>query len=164
MTLYRHVRDRAELERLVADRVMDRVPAARRLADWRDGVGELMGGLRRTLMRSPGTGRLVLTYWPELRGRSRLMDQLYGVLLDGGYAGPDVVIAADAIELYVLGSIGYDLTEAATAGRLTHISIEGTPRLVEFAAYLVKRDAEVMYASGLDVVIRGLEATLGPSA
>jgi len=164
MTLYRHVRDRAELERLVAERVLERVPPARPLADWRDGVGELMGGLRGTVLRSPGPGRLVLSCWPALRGRSRIMDQLYGVLLSAGYKGPDVVIAADAIELYVMGAIAHDLADAPVTGRLAHVGVELTPHLVEFAAYLVKRDADVMYASGLDVVIRGLEETLGPAA
>jgi AcrR family transcriptional regulator len=165
MSLYRHVRDKAELEALVVDRVLDGVADVAFEGDWRERAAALHGELRRVLLERPAVGRLVTERWAGSRGRTRIQDRLYGILREAGFSGPDVVIAADALELYTLGSICHDLTdtmrsERAGSGRLAHIGMDATPNLVEYAVWLVKRDADVMFASGYAALLEGLEAAL----
>lgn len=165
MSLYRHVRDKAELESLVVDRVLDGVAAVELSGDWRERASALHGELRRVLLERPAVGRLVIDCWASSRGRTRIQDCLFGILQEAGFSGPDVVIAADALELYTLGSVCHDLTDASRAdrsgaGRLAHIDVESTPNLVEYAVYLVKRDAGVMFASGHAALLEGLESAL----
>jgi AcrR family transcriptional regulator len=166
MSLYRHVRDKAELEALVVDRVLEGVASVRLEGGWREKATALHGELRRVLLERPAAGRLVIDGWARSRGRIRIQDRLYGVLQEAGFSGPDVVIAADALELYALGSICHDLADStrraggSDTGRLAHVGLEATPNLVEYAVYLVKRDADVMFASGYAALVEGLEAVL----
>jgi AcrR family transcriptional regulator len=167
MSLYRHVRDKAELEALVVDRVLEGVASVRLDGGWREKATALHGELRRVLLERPAAGRLVIDGWARSRGRIRIQDRLYGILQEAGFSGPDVVIAADALELYALGSICHDLADSSRpagggsdTGRLAHVGTESTPNLVEYAVYLVKRDADVMFASGYAALVEGLEAVL----
>jgi AcrR family transcriptional regulator len=169
MSLYRHVRDKAELEGLVVDRVLEGVADVELAGAWRERAAALHGELRRVMLERPAVGRLVIECWASSRGRTRIQDRLYGILQEAGFTGPDVVIAADALELFTLGSVCHDLAdgsraEGAGAGRLAHIGVESTPNLVEYAVYLVKRDSEVMFASGYAALLEGLEAALAGAA
>jgi len=166
MSLYRHVRDKADLETLIADRILEDVDTTLPPGDWREQAAALHGELRRVLLARPAVGRLVTAGWVSARGRTRLQDRLYGVLREAGFRGPDVVIAADALELFTLGSICHDLSDIARAadpavpGRLAHVTADGTPNLVEYAVFLARRDAGVLFASGYAALLEGLDAAL----
>lgn len=165
MSLYRHVRDKAELEALLVDRVLEGVAAVGLEGDWRERAAGLHAELRRALLARPGLGRLALERWSRSRGRARIQDRLFGILQEAGFRGPDVVIAADALELFALGSISHDLSTldaggSTATGRLAHIGIETTPNLVDYSVYLIRRDPDVMFASGHAALLEGLEAAL----
>ncbi len=147
MALYRHVRDKTELETLVVDLHLE---------------------VRRALLGRPAAGRLAVEHWARSRGRARVQDRLFGILRGAGFEGPDVVIVADALELFTLGSVCHDLAaasaDAAGVGRLAHVTVDLTPNLVDYSMYLARRDADVMFASGYAALLEGLEAALARGA
>lgn len=167
MSLYRHVRDKAELELRVVDRVLEPVAEVDSSGDWRQRATGLHGELRRVLLERPAVGRLVLDCWARSRSRTRIQNRLFGILQEAGFSGPDVVIAADALELYALGAVCRDLSErssdetsAGPGGRVAYIDVDTTPNLVDYAVFLIRRDADVMFASGYAALLEGLEAAL----
>jgi AcrR family transcriptional regulator len=168
MSLYRHIRDKAELEVRVVDRVLGGAAATDAEGDWRERVTSLHTGLRQVLLDRPAVGHLAIDCWARSRGRTRIQDRLYAILQDAGFSGPDVVIAADALELYTLGAICRDLSELALSAtgesglgsRVAYVDVDTTPHLVDYAVYLIRRDADVMFASGYAALLEGLEAAL----
>lgn len=98
MALYRHVADREELVRLVADHLGGLVrPQAPAGASWEDRAHAWATAQREVLRQYPGVAAWLIDNGPAGPAAYRLLDLLVGVLSDAGFDDATVARGASAI-------------------------------------------------------------------
>ena len=167
MTLYNHVKDRADLDVLVADAVLGDVRwAATRPDDWRESAAEIATAMWRAVRAHPRAIPLILTR----RTRSRVVLDTAEVLLDAlarsGRRGAELLHAFRAVTAFVVGAALGELsgTLAVQAGepaakaiaRVRALPADRYPRLREIARAAARSKAEREFESGLRSLLAGL--------
>lgn len=161
MSLYRHVRDKDDLVERIVDRRLGTVADREHAGGWREGLAALHGELRRVLLEDEGVARAFIGRPSSGPNQARILERMLEYLVEGGFRGPDVVIASDALYVYTLGSVCHDATRPVAEWPRHLARAEGaTPRLAEHARYLQRREPDVMFAVGHAAVLAGLEALL----
>jgi AcrR family transcriptional regulator len=106
---YRHFRDKHELLRAVADRVLDDVASsAEGLSDPFDGVLVMCTTLRRALLSRPAAARVLAEGPARQRNELRLTENLLTLLRQTGLRDEDCVGAYHALIEYAVGSAVVD--------------------------------------------------------
>ena len=169
MSLYWHVRDKAQLLDLVGEAVLESIELPSRTGNWQDELRAVHRSMRVALDRHPNTADLMI-------GRARygaagleLFERILGILLDAGFTPEAAFAAYDSLYLFTLGY-------AATASRTTSfvaIQLEGLaylqslpaarfPAIHAVAPVIGGRSSDARFETGLDVVLEGIERRLGP--
>lgn len=171
MSLYWHVRDKAQLLDLVGEAVLESIEVPSRTGDWQDDLRAVHRAMRIALDRHPNTADLMI-------GRARygaagltLFEHILRILLDAGFTADSAFAAYDSLYLFTLGY-------AATASRTTSfvaIQLEGLaylrslpatrfPAIHAVAPAIGRRSADARFETGLDVVLEGIARRLGPGS
>ncbi|MCW2785397.1 MAG: Transcriptional regulator, TetR family protein [Marmoricola sp.] len=109
MTLYRHVRDRADLETLVVDAVFAEIDAPAVAGDPVAVIEELCVSAWRTMRRHPHAARLTLTRRTDAPAALRLGELLAVELGKTGLSGPLLLVAFRVVLAVVVASTESDL-------------------------------------------------------
>ncbi|MGW4434517.1 TetR/AcrR family transcriptional regulator [Streptomyces sp. NPDC004596] len=163
MGLYRYVRDREELERLVVERVLGDVdtgppdPAA----SWRDQVEVMARRLRDTVSAHPEVVPLTVVHRHHSPAVLRWAETVLSVLTAAGIDGERRVIALRALLAYLIGAIQLEhLGPLAGPGTtaITRLPATDFPHMSATARTARHVDADQEFLAGLRLLLDGLAA------
>lgn len=162
MALYRYVADREELEVLVVDEVLAGLDASTPSeSHWRDRLTALLERMRAAISAHPATVPLVPRHRQSSTGTLRWMEAMLSVLDDGGFTGPERVIAQRTLVAFLLGSLEnqhYASINAPATAAIAQLSPEEYPMLTQTAAQARTMSVDEEFRGGLGIVLRGLGA------
>ena len=161
MSLYRYVRDRGELERLVVDRVLEAVdPAPPPRASWQRQVTVLAERMRAAVGAHPKVVPLVVAHRHSAPSVIRCAEAFLAALTRAGFDGRRRVVALRTLVSYVAGALeAQHLSPLAGPGTDALAALPATefPLLAETARFARGVSADDEFRGGLAIVLRGLE-------
>lgn len=164
MSLYRYVADREQLEDLVVDRVLAGVDLTPPRGPWPRRLAALAERVRAALADHPAVVPLTLTRRHASPGTLRFGERVLEILTEAGFTGRGRVIALRSVNAYIVGAIQQEhlgaLSGPATAA-LAALPAEEYPHLTENASTARAVSPEEEFGHGLDLLMRGLQASLG---
>lgn len=162
MALYRYVRDREELEKLVVDLVYAEVdPAPPPEGPWDARVETMALRLRDAFGAHASIMPLTLTHRHDSAGSLCWGETVAGILADAGITGPRSAIALRAVLAYVIGAIQLEhLGSLAGEGTATIAGLPAAefPHLTGIARHARHLGPDEEFRGGLAAVLRGLGA------
>jgi AcrR family transcriptional regulator len=172
MTIYNYVKDREELEGLVAEAVLADVRLPRRSDSWRSDVKSIATAIWRSVRQHPNAAPLVLTrrtvsaagYLPaerliEALGRAGLSDL---DLLAAFRAVLSLVMGAAQVELAgPLASTDRDDANAVGAKRIGHLAGSEHPHMATLAQTSQHSTMAADFNRGLDMLLTGIQERAG---
>lgn len=175
--LYRHVRGKEQLYNLVLDAVLAEVDhQADTGAPWAEQVAALAYRLRAALENHPGIAALLKARDPVSPASLTLAEAFLAPLRAAGLPGRQAALAFRLVYDYTVGFALGDPTSPAeqrlrdTATRqdlhafLRSLPASRFPILAADGTHAWANDRDQRFSSGLDTLLRGLQAGLGPAA
>jgi AcrR family transcriptional regulator len=170
MTLYNHVAHREDLELLVIEAVVARLAWPRTdQADWRKTVRALALALWRAVRAHPQVIPLILTRRSRSPAILEISEALLQALARSGRSKRALLIAFRSVQALIMGFAQVELAGplARAAGerpqavirRFRSLPADRYPRLIEIATAALRSEAEAEFRAGLDVLLRGLDAS-----
>lgn len=160
MSLYRYIRDRDELERLVVDHVLATVEIALPVkTPWPEQLRVLANRMRSAVAAHAAIVPLLLRHRHSSSGVRRCAEGLLRALTDGGFAGEQRVIALRTLISYLSGSLqAQDLGPLTGPGTrvLAQLPEEEYPLLSATARSAQRIGPDEEFLRGLNVVVEGL--------
>lgn len=167
MSVYWHVRNKAELLDLVGQAVLERIALPPAEGDWRDQLRAIHRAMLEGVERHPNAADLVL-------GRARygpaglaLFERLLSILLDAGFDPQAAFDAYHVLYLFLLGHLATGrrteaFREAQREGLAYLLSLEPDrfPSISRVAPRIGARSRQDQFDVSLDVVIEGIAASL----
>jgi AcrR family transcriptional regulator len=162
MGLYRYVRDREELERLVVELVLSAVDTEppNPASAWRDRVTVMVRRMRDAVGAHPAVVPLIITHRHHSLGVLRWSETVLVVLGESGVEGERRVIALRALLSYLNGAIQLEhLGSLAGPGTvaISELSPDDFPHMAETARTARTVDADREFLGGLGMLLDGLE-------
>jgi AcrR family transcriptional regulator len=165
MTLYRHVRDKADLMAALADRMLEQLQIPAPGEDtWEDELVELFQNMHTLLVANPELTIVSVTQPIAGRAAYRGAEATLDALRRGGITGPAAVTAFGALVAFTQGFALQEIhTEARTQEQLGErlATLETLPAdeypLIKAAgpAFLI-RNTDDQFAGGVRALVRGL--------
>ncbi len=160
MAIYRHVPDGATVVAEVAERIASALMAVPRDGTWDDRFRRWAVTARAHLRRHPGFAQFAIGHWFEVPALLHTVERLLEVAEAAGFAGHDMVAAANLIFTYVLTRVELEesIRRAGTLRRRVgalHRSADVGRLHAHLAEYRVAR-TDVHFAYGLDTLLAGL--------
>jgi TetR/AcrR family tetracycline transcriptional repressor len=169
MALYWHVTDKAALLDLIGERVLAEVVMPPAVGTWRDQLGAIHRAMLGPMLEHPNAVDLMI-------GRARygpagiaLFERILEVLLEAGLDPPAAFDAYQSLYLFQLGfmasarrSPAFREIQRQGVGYLRSLDPERFPAISAVAPAIGARTLVEQYEIGLDVVIQGVAARLGP--
>jgi AcrR family transcriptional regulator len=168
MTLYGYFRDKRELVDALVDAVAERTPLPRLRGSWRQRLAQLMTHLHASLSAYPELARLRVAEPIATPGAFRFTEAAVAVLRDAGF---DATLAARHFRTLFVYTFGVAVfspaggaagQRARVAGALAALPAGEYPVLSgQLVEMLDALDGEDQFLHGLDVLLDGIEASLG---
>jgi TetR/AcrR family tetracycline transcriptional repressor len=172
--LYRHVAGRDELDDLLFDHLMADCAPRTAGRDWREDVRTITAAWRARLIGKRDATRIALSLVSVGPNVAPLMEALLGALRRSGLSDDGVVMAYDALLLFVHSFASSEAIARRLAARPggpprhTPMSVEWAsdyPTIVALADRLfASPDFDAQFAFGLDALIAAIERRAGPFA
>ena len=169
MSIYWHVRDKAELLELVGHAVLLEIviPASR--GDWRDQLRDVHQSMFAGFLRHPNTGEVLVGRARFGAGGLALFERILTILLDAGCSPESAWDAYQSLYVFTLGSM-------ATASRspefraiqgqglqyMLSLPVDRFPSICTVAPVIGGRSLDDQLEIGLDIQIEGIAARLAP--
>jgi AcrR family transcriptional regulator len=171
MSLYWHVRDKAQLLELVGHAVLAEIEVPPSVGDWRDQIRDIHRNMLAGFLRHPNTGEILVGRARYGPGGLVLFERILAILLGAGFSPQAAFDAYQALYLFTLGAM-------ATSGRtpefraaqqqgllyMRSLPVERFPSIRSVVTVIGRRSLEEQFEIGLDVQIEGIAARLAPSA
>jgi AcrR family transcriptional regulator len=164
MTLYNHVRDRADLEALVADGVFAEVQLPPRQRDWKTTAEHMSVAIWRTLRQHPNAIHYVSTHRGKSLAALDVAEQLLGTLEESHASPADLVIAFRALLAVIIGAIeaeprrADDETLAEPFAKLIREHSIEHPKLAALTDIATALESEAIFTGMVRQVLNGLPA------
>lgn len=160
MALYRYVRDRDELEVLVADQVFAAIDTTLPDGpDWRERVTVLLDNIRDGFSAHPAAVPIVLRRRQSAVESLRVMETMLAVLTEGGFTGRARVIAQRTLIAFLIGYLQnkhYAPLPGQGTMALAELPPEQYPHLAQTAGQAKGMSADDEFRGGVEIVLRGL--------
>jgi AcrR family transcriptional regulator len=167
MTLYNYVKDRGQLEELVADAVIAGVELPDPSQDWADDVRAVATAMWEAMRRHPNVVPLVLTRRTMSATSYAPAERLVEALARGGLEGVDLLAAFRAVLALVMGSAqvelagplagtNRDVEQAAVAASIGRLAGAEHPRLATLAQTSQESTAVEDFRRALDLLLAGV--------
>ena len=175
MTLYNYVRDRGELEELVADAVIADVKVPAPSSDWRNDVRAIAVSMWETMRRHPNAVPLVLTRRTVSASSYLAADRLIAALSRAGLADVDLLASFRAVLGLVMGGAQAELAgplagnerekeQITVAARIGGLAGAEHPHIAALAQTSQQSTAVADFERGLDILLAGIESlTVAPT-
>lgn len=169
MTLYNYVRDRGELEELVAEAVIAEVKVSAPSDDWCADVRAIAMAMWEAVRRHPNAVPLVLTRRTVSASSYLAADRLIGALARAGLSEEDLLASFRAVLGLVTGSAqaelagplagaGRDSEQVAVAARMGALAGAEHPHIAALAQVSQRSTAAADFARGLDILLAGIKS------
>lgn len=169
MTLYNYVRDRGELEELVADAVIADVKVPAPSDNWRADVHAIAVSMWETMRRHPNAVPLVLTRRTVSASSYLAADRLIAALGRAGLSDVDLLAGFRAVLGLVMGSAqaelagplagsGRDQEQVVVAARIGGLAGAEHPHIAALAQTSQHSTAVADFERGLDILLAGIES------
>jgi AcrR family transcriptional regulator len=169
MTLYNYVKDREELEGLVAEAVLADVRLPRRSSDWRSDVKAVATAIWRTVRQHPNAAPLVLTRRTVSAAGYLPAERLVEALRRAGLSDLDVLAAFRGVLSLVMGAAQVELADpfaaadreqsnAVIAKRIGDLAGTEHPHLAALAQTSQRSTMGADFDRALDMLLTGIEA------
>jgi len=169
MTLYNYVKDRHQLEELVADAVIADIKVPEPSDDWCDDVRAIAMAMWDTTRRHPNAIPLVLTRRTISASSYLAADRLIAALQRAGLAEMDLLAAFRALLGLVMGSAQAELggplagserarEQIAVAARIRQLAGAHHPHIAALAETSQRSTAVADFERGLDILLAGVES------
>jgi AcrR family transcriptional regulator len=161
MGLYRYVRDRDDLERLVVAHLFDAVDATPPPADlpWHERVATLLERVRAAFEAHPAVVSLTLVHRHRTPGVLRWAESLLAVLTEAGFDERERLIAVRALFGYLIGAIQLEhlgpLAGSGTRG-LADLPAADFPHIAANVRHAPGLGPAEEFAGGLRILLRGM--------
>ncbi|MFI7001749.1 TetR/AcrR family transcriptional regulator C-terminal domain-containing protein [Nocardia sp. NPDC050175] len=135
-------------------------------AHWRDRLTALLGRMRAAISAHPATVPLVPRHRKSATGTRRWMEAMLSVLAEGGFDGPDRVIAQRTLVAFLLGSLEnqhYASINAPATTAIAQLSPEEYPMLTQTAAQARKMSVDDEFRGGLEICLARVGAVIDES-
>ncbi|WP_027341073.1 TetR/AcrR family transcriptional regulator [Hamadaea tsunoensis] len=161
MSIYRYVPDRGQLELLVVDHVMGGIDFTSPDGAWRERIAVICERIRLGVAAHPHVIPLLLVHRQASRGVRASGEALLEILAGAGLDGERRVLAFRALLSWLTGALATEgLGSLAGAGTAALAEQDDYPRLAETARVARTVPAEREFATGLDLVLRGIATYL----
>ncbi|AKS34892.1 TetR/AcrR family transcriptional regulator [Mycolicibacterium goodii] len=160
MSLYRYVADRAELEAMVVDLVLEAVDLSVPGGSARHRILVLAERVRDATTHHPAVVPLMLAHRHHVPASMRWGEVVLGVLADAGYTGKRRVYAFRALLAHVFGALEvahHSPLSGPGTQALAELPAEKFPMLSETATVARGVSADDEFRRGLEIVLRGLD-------
>lgn len=169
MTLYNYVRDRGELEELVAEAVIAEVKVPVPSGDWSADVRAIALAMWETVRRHPNALPLVLTRRTVSASSYLAADRLIAALKRVGLADEDLLASFRAVLGLVMGSAqaelagplagaGRDSEQIAVAARMGALAGAEHPHIAALAQVSQQSTAAADFERGLNILLAGVKS------
>jgi AcrR family transcriptional regulator len=167
MTIYNHVRDRADLDVLVVEAVLAgmRRPRARR-DDWRGEARDVATAMWRAVRAHPHAIPLILTRRSRSTEALDVAESLLTALARSGRSGQALLVAFRAVTAFTMGFAQVELTSPfavaageaprTVIGRIRALPAARYPRLIEMAGAALTSKSEREFRAGLDALLASI--------
>ena len=166
-SIYVYVDGREGLLHAMFDRVIATISLpAPDPARWRPQLHSLLGRMREALIEHPGIAAAAMVDPPRTQGVLRLLENLFGTLLAGGFTPQDAAWTADilsaqvtysAIEAELRQTPPNALVNEITA-TLANLPPDQFPLITKHTAELVAGDVDLRFRFAIDAVLDGVLA------
>jgi AcrR family transcriptional regulator len=159
MAIYRHVTDRDELIDLVMDRALaDCIPPAQPDSPWQEQLVAYFEAFWTVMTDEPGLGAIAITRPLQGPNMGRITDDLLRICRQANH--PDSAFGIiDALLLYTLGAIAYDISRPSTARKGIATGLD-TPDLAARQDDYGQRDPRDYFRGGIQTVMIGLDSRI----
>lgn len=165
MSLYRYVEGREQLEALIVEEVVGKVDLT---LSGRAGLARNVKTLALRVREALGSHTelvpLLLARRHAAPSSLRWGEVMLGLLAEAGFNGERRVIAFRALLSYVLGALQVEHLGALSGEgtqAIAQLPREAFPQLTEAAKHARNISPEAEFVRGLELVLKGLEASLG---
>jgi AcrR family transcriptional regulator len=169
MTLYNYVRDRGQLEELVAEAVISGVKVPEPSQDWLGDVRAVATAIWQAVRRHPNVVPLVLTRRTVSPSSYAPAERLVEALARGGLDDLDLLAAFRAVLALVMGSAqaelagplagpDRDVEQVAVAARIGRLAGAQHPLLAALAQTSQQSSAVGDFHRALDMLLAGLQS------
>jgi AcrR family transcriptional regulator len=169
MTVYNYVKDRDQLEALVAEAVINSVKLPAPAPDWQQDVRAVAMAIWQTVRRHPNVIPLVLTRRTVSSSSYAPAERLVEALARGGLEDADLLAAFRAVLGLVMGSAQAELAgplarpdrdaeQVAVASQIGRLAGVEHPRLAALAVTSQQSSAEADFNRSLDMLLSGVQA------
>jgi AcrR family transcriptional regulator len=169
MTLYNYVKDRGELEDLVAEAVISEVKVPAPSDDWDADVRAIAVAMWETVRRHPNAVPLVLTRRTVSASSYAAADRLIAALRRAGLGDVDLLASFRAVLGLVMGSAqaelagplagsGRDREQNAVAARIGALAGAEHPHIAALAQVSRESTATADFARGLSILLAGIKS------
>jgi AcrR family transcriptional regulator len=169
MTLYNYVKDRGELEEIVAEAVIANVKVPAPSENWRADVRAIATAMWETMRQHPNAVPLVLTRRTVSASSYLAADRLIEALGRAGLADVDLLAGFRAVLGLVMGSAQAELSgpragalrareQVAVAARIGRLAAAEHPHIAALAQTSQQSTAVADFERGLDILLAGLES------
>lgn len=163
MTLYNYVKNRDELEELVAEAVIVDMRLPDRCDDWADEVRAVAGAMWDGVRRHPNAVPLVLTRRAVSDSSYGSAERLVEALASRGLADAELLAAFRAVLALIMGSVQVELAGplasnhqlVAAAAQIGTMAGEKFRRLAALAEVSQRSTPEEDFVRGLDMLLAG---------
>jgi AcrR family transcriptional regulator len=171
MTIYNYVKDREELEGLVAEAVLADVRLPRRSTDWRSDVKSVATAIWRAVRQHPNAAPLVLTRRTVSATGYLPAERLIESLSRAGLSDLDLLAAFRGVLSLVMGAAQVELTgplaatdreqsNAVIAKRIGQLAGTDHPHMAALAETSQRSTMAADFNRALDMLLAGIEASL----
>ncbi|MER5391513.1 TetR/AcrR family transcriptional regulator C-terminal domain-containing protein [Saccharopolyspora sp. NPDC002686] len=162
MSLYHHVADRAELERLVIERLLAELEVPDAALPWRERITALARSVRGLIVRHPNATPLVALREYSDPESLRLPEAVMRALHDAGLRGVDLVGGARLVFGYAIGFAQIDLvardSRSGAVSPMESLPEEDFPHVVSSARLTRGLSFDDQFELGLQPLLAGLAA------
>ena len=169
MTLYNYVKDRGQLEELVAEAVIASVELSEPSRDWLQDVQSIATAMWQAVRRHPNVVPLVLTRRTVSPSSYAPAERLIEALARGGLRDADLLAAFRAVLALVMGSAQVELAgplagadrdteQVALAAQIGRLAGAEHPRLAALAQASQQSTAVADFHRALDMLLAGVKS------
>lgn len=160
MSLYRYVKDREALERLVVDQVMATVNTkSTPRAAWDQEITRLAERIRRAVGKHPSIVPLLMLHRHASQGVKRCAEALLQALTEGGFTGQQRVIALRTLVSYLSGALQAQhlgSLDGPSTDAMAELPPDEYPLLAATARVARRIGPDAEFRGGLAIVLQGL--------
>ncbi len=168
MTLYNYVRDREQLEGLVAEAVLADVNLPRSSGDWLADVKSIAAAIWEAVRRHPNAAPLVLTRRTVSAAGYAPAERLIDALKRGGLADLDLLAAFRAVLSLIMGAAQVELgrpigatdrdhANAVVAERIGQLAAIHYPHMAALAQTSQRSTMAADFDRALDMLLTGIQ-------